>query len=253
MNSLLLAIALVGVVVLATGAALGVLIAQLIPGSGGQTPPRPDQQYVPATNPAVAPGSTNVVRARQVIVFGPNEGVFVYSGTPALGNPPIMSLSDSSTDPFGNTTDSAGQPLQPGIVAYGATGYAQLLSGILSFLYPGATLAGVVNMEGAGAMVINSGLAASGDNSAEITIDSADAAGGTSTIGLDAGITDVTGELEVGGNISCPSSTIDVHNGNVNLNMASPPNYPTSGKTLAQTQACLDGLLGSMINRQLVA
>lgn len=35
-------------------------------------------------------------------------------------------------------------------------------------------------------------------------------------------------------------------------NMASPPNYPTSGKTLAQTQACLDGLVASMINRKLV-
>jgi len=74
--------------------------------------------------------------------------------------------------------------------------------------------------------------------------------GGTLTIG-DA--VQLNNNLTVTGNISAPSSTIDVHNGNVNLNMASPPNYPTAGKTLAQTQACLDGLIGSMINRQLVA
>ena len=74
--------------------------------------------------------------------------------------------------------------------------------------------------------------------------------GGTLTVG-DA--VQLDNNLTVTGNISAPTATIDVHSGNVNLNMASPPNYPTAGKTLAQTQACLDGLIGSMINRQLVA
>jgi hypothetical protein len=63
----------------------------------------------------------------------------------------------------------------------------------------------------------------------------------------------VGGVLTIGDNINANALTITIPNGNIDLNMASPPNYPTSGKTLAQTQACLDGLIGSMINRQLVA
>jgi hypothetical protein len=54
---------------------------------------------------AVAQGYNNpsIEYANIVIVFGQNEGVFVYNGTPSLGNPPILSIANSNTDPYGNT------------------------------------------------------------------------------------------------------------------------------------------------------
>ena len=71
-------------------------------GLGGLARRRVDQQgQAPPT--AVSPGSSNVVRARLVIVSGAGvSGVFVYSGTPGLGNPPIVSITSASVDPFGN-------------------------------------------------------------------------------------------------------------------------------------------------------
>jgi len=71
-------------------------------GLGGLARRRVDQQgQAPPT--AVSPGSSNVVRARLVVVSGAGvSGVFVYSGTPGLGNPPIVSITSASVDPFGN-------------------------------------------------------------------------------------------------------------------------------------------------------
>ena len=72
-------------------------------GLGGLARRRVDQQGQ-APPAAVSPGSSNVVRARLVIVSGAGvSGVFVYSGTPGLGNPPIVSITSGSVDPFGNT------------------------------------------------------------------------------------------------------------------------------------------------------
>lgn len=109
-----------------------------IPGAGGQVPPRVDQQYQGSQGAAtVAPGSLPVIRANKVIVSGPNEGVFVYNGTPALGNPPIDYMSNSATDPFGNTLPQAGT------VAYvSSTIWAALTGGQLLFA-DGTTLASV--------------------------------------------------------------------------------------------------------------
>lgn len=53
--------------------------------------------------------NTAVVFANQVIVFGTSgieSGVFVYTGTPALGNPPVIALTSSSKDPYGNVITS---------------------------------------------------------------------------------------------------------------------------------------------------
>lgn len=55
----------------------------------------------------VQPGqSAAVVIANKVIVFGPNDGVFVYSGTPKLGNPPIFWAGSGPKDPYGNPLPS---------------------------------------------------------------------------------------------------------------------------------------------------
>lgn len=48
------------------------------------------------------PSSFLQVVANQVIIFGPGDGVFVYNGTPALGNPPVISITEAADDPFGN-------------------------------------------------------------------------------------------------------------------------------------------------------
>jgi len=45
---------------------------------------------------------TWIVFANKVIVFGTGDGVFVYSGTPALGNGPIAWVSGGTEDPYGN-------------------------------------------------------------------------------------------------------------------------------------------------------
>jgi hypothetical protein len=60
--------------------------------------------------PGVQPGSTSqIVRARLVLVFGPTgavNGVFVYpvGTTPAAGNGPVSSMTQSTVDPYGNPT-----------------------------------------------------------------------------------------------------------------------------------------------------
>jgi hypothetical protein len=89
-----------------------------------------DQQgQAPPT--AVSPGSSNVVRARLVIVSGTGvSGVFVYNGTPALGNPPIVSITSASADPFGNA-------VTPGLDV--TTG---LITGTTFLSYSGAPAAG---------------------------------------------------------------------------------------------------------------
>ena len=74
------------------------------PGTGG-LPPRPINAPPAASlGYGVQPGTQNgVVLAQYVIVFGANAGLFIYEGAPSKGNPPILSISDSSKDPFGNT------------------------------------------------------------------------------------------------------------------------------------------------------
>jgi hypothetical protein len=68
---------------------------------GGLPARRPDQYdfLIPS---GTAPGSTDVVRARQVIVGGTNGGVFVYSGAPAAGNLITSVAGAAGTDPYGN-------------------------------------------------------------------------------------------------------------------------------------------------------
>ena len=58
-----------------------------------------------AVSTGVQPGVTSaVILANRVIVFGttPPGGIFVYNGTPALGNPPVLAITTATTDPYGN-------------------------------------------------------------------------------------------------------------------------------------------------------
>lgn len=47
--------------------------------------------------------SSQVVVANQVIIQGSNDGLFVYSGTPANGNLIVSAAAMAGTDPYGNT------------------------------------------------------------------------------------------------------------------------------------------------------
>jgi hypothetical protein len=67
-------------------------------------------------------------------------GVFVYTGTPALGNPPIASMTGSTVDPFGNA-------VKPEIAVYGSGGSTvQMLAGAaVASLFIGTGDAGETN------------------------------------------------------------------------------------------------------------
>jgi hypothetical protein len=214
---------------------------------GGLPDPRPDQGFAPTGSP-MAPGSSAVVRARQVIVFGPSGsivGLFMYAAgtTPGPGNPPVVSITRASTDPFGNAVD-------PDVVAYGAAGsFVELTQGQIVFQGTSGQSGPATITAGntAGFLDLQSGEVTGSDTPAEITLLSRQASGaGQEQIIFNAL------ETIFNGSITATSSNIDIPSGSINLNMAQPANYPTAGKTLAQTQACLDALVTSMINRLLI-
>ena len=80
----------------------------------------------------VQPGISNGVQfARQVIVFGPAGtvvGIFVYNPgtTPGAGNLPLISVTQSATDPYGNT-------VQPGVTSYATASFVELTGSVLAF------------------------------------------------------------------------------------------------------------------------
>jgi hypothetical protein len=88
----------------------------------------------------VQPGvSGNIILAQYVVIFGTTGGLFIYAGSPGLGNPPIYSDSNADFDPYGN-------PVFPGIWA-GSVGSVQAglqvsgTSGTAYFIVPGSFLA----------------------------------------------------------------------------------------------------------------
>lgn len=77
----------------------------------------PQVQQTPV---GVQPGESALTFANVVLVFGPagsTVGMFVYTAgtTPGPGNPPVISVTQAATDPFGNT-------VIPGVTVYGASG-----------------------------------------------------------------------------------------------------------------------------------
>lgn len=100
--------------------------AMVAPGLGRSTPSRFPYKGRPQQPGVGAPSQGQTIRARRIIVSGEGDGVFVYSGVPALGNPPIIYISAASADPFGNpvTPNSVTDNPVPGVIA-------QLLNGQL--------------------------------------------------------------------------------------------------------------------------
>jgi hypothetical protein len=53
------------------------------------------------------------IQTGTVTVAGPGDGVFVYQGTPALGNLIVAIVSEGGTDPFGNEYSGPGISISP--------------------------------------------------------------------------------------------------------------------------------------------
>jgi hypothetical protein len=133
--------------------------AVTIPGAGGQVPPRPDQGYAGASQAVVSPGSgAGIVRARQVIVAGPGEGVFSYSSSPPAFGTLISTagIATAGTDPYSNAYLAGTTTYLPG-----ATYFATSLNGGFVSFYtaPGAggpwTLQGQILISAGGTLILN--------------------------------------------------------------------------------------------------
>lgn len=103
-------------------------------GEGG-TPPEP-AGYVPPSLPGQAAGSiTAILRARQVIVSGPNGGVFSYSPAAGAGNLiATAGIASAGIDPYGNN-------FLAGNSAYGSGFATSMQAGSLNF-YTGSLAGG---------------------------------------------------------------------------------------------------------------
>lgn len=129
-------------------------------GLGTPTPSRFPYPGRPQPSPGVAPGSGQIIRARQVIVSGANGGMFVYNGTPRRGNPPVFYViapGSANVDPFGNTLGGPilgvqGSP-SSGALTIDANGNLNLISpsGVTVMQFsPDLTAALIYNSSGAG-------------------------------------------------------------------------------------------------------
>ena len=158
------------------------------------------------------------------------SGFFAYSPAPAAGNLAASVAAVASKDPFDDE-------YLAGLAAYSATLATALAAGFLAF-YSGSQAGGwtqeaTIETDSLGDLVLSC--------LGTIQLDSDAEAGSNFT---------VDGTLFVGG---ASGGSITATNFNMNPAMGIPANYPTSGKTLAQTQAALDGLIGEMQNRGLIS
>jgi hypothetical protein len=252
---------------------------------GGQVPRRPDQQQGGAPGAQVAPGSTNVVRAKLVIVSGTGAGtgLFVYNGTPGTGNPPIFWATSASADPFGNTLPSTSGVAGTGTFEAGDTiinasgiftySSAPAAGNLVASEAPAANsdqfdnnyLAGLASYTAGAAMSVAAGI---------ISFYSGSLAGGWTlratqqffgglillSTGLETQnnvLDDGTGNCSVLGTMTVQGTSLSVGNGSTaNLflspKMAAPPNaaaVAAGTATLAQLNAFCNGLYSSMRNR----
>jgi hypothetical protein len=177
-------------------------------------------------------------------VSGSGTGVFVYSGTPGLGNPPIAALTAGTADPFGNT-------VQPTVSSVNGGQQAWLDGGILSFLAAaGQFAAGQVYELTSGQLVLQSGQKTDTDTPATIAVFSEQANGSQTEIALEANTVTTTGSFN-----STNGSTFDgtqILNGEIILGSKAspPPGYPFSG---TPTAAELNNIVNILIDIGLVS
>lgn len=229
-------------------------------GQFGGTPPRPpNAPQGPTAGIGVQAGVTGgEVLARLVIVFGTNAGVFVYNGTPSASNPPIASVTDASTDPYGN-------PVVSGVATYvtiAAVLYALRLG--LSTVSGSPTPAFFLhNMSGTAPADDPAYSFGNASNTGAATVMYSGRAGAGSSASFiecaDSTLSGVAGGAIVisSGNFSVDSAGNVIMGTNLTLTpkIATPPNtaaVKAGTATLAQTEACLGALIQSFQNRGVV-
>jgi hypothetical protein len=214
---------------------------------------------------AVGEGFVNsgIVIANKVIIEGVNGELLVYSGTAALGNLIVSIAGAAGTDGVGNnflegvtayTTVSGEQvAIQLGLGSFAGTPAAGLFTHDQVNPANSDPFAGSLAPSNAGCnAVIYSGTATALATGSGIECDDSvlsGVAGGQVNI--------IAGQTTMSGTATVQGVSLDVGNGSnalINLHpvMASPVNWPTAGKTLAQTQACLDAFIQSFKNRGMV-
>lgn len=162
------------------------------------------------------------------------SGSFTYSGSPAAGNLIATVAPAPGTDAFGN------QYIE-GVTTYDdGTGIATQLDQGSILMYTGSL---------AGGWTARSTIAISGGGVIELI-----PATGQGVITSNQTLDDGAGNMSVAGSLTVNGASITIGNGgtaDVVLlpPMAVPPNRPTSGKTLAQTQAFIDGMFNEMEGR----
>jgi hypothetical protein len=107
----------------------------LMAGDGLRRPLNAPPAGIPV--PGVQPGSPGIVIAHFIIVTSAG-GVFIYSGTPAHGNPPIAWMSGGTADPYGNTLPSTTGVAASGTFSAGNT----LITTSGTFIYSGTPATG---------------------------------------------------------------------------------------------------------------
>jgi hypothetical protein len=143
--------------------------------AGGLPERRPDQRLIGTTRAGTGPAPQNqVFFGRLVIIYGTgaSSGLFVYNGTPGLGNPPIFSITTASSDPYGNptTASSITDSALPILIYSGPPAKGNLVIAIAPFgggtdaygnVYPAGSNFGVWNA--AGALINHFGIGANGN------------------------------------------------------------------------------------------
>jgi hypothetical protein len=139
---------------------------------------RPDQRLIGTSVSGAGPApSGNVLQARQIIISGTGEGLFIYEGTPGAGNPPVAfaTAGGVTKDPYGNTLP--GLPVAAGsFVVTGPGELVQLADGAI-FLEATSAPAGAqpadMSVDGTpGFLEISSGSASASDEPTELLINS---------------------------------------------------------------------------------
>lgn len=213
----------------------------------------------------------SILVANKVIVFGPGDGVFIYSGTPAFGNLAISITEAAGTDSHGNNYLSGlacyvtisgdvigiqlGQGSFAGSPAAGLFTHDQTHPANSDPFAGSLTASGTLGCNA----VLYSGKTTAGSTGSGIECDDSTfsgVAGGLVTI--IAGQTAIQGAFSADGGAIVSDGAGDLTIGqNLTLTpkMATPPNtaaVKAGTATLAQTEACLGALIGSMQNRNMV-
>jgi hypothetical protein len=212
------------------------LLVMTFPGLGGQQPPPQNAAPSGQLTPGVTPGVTGQVIARRVIIVGANGEFLVYNPAIAAGD-----LAVSIAGVAG--TGLAGDTVEPGVVAYDSSGdYAQLFSAALNFLIIGMAQAAGLSLTGEAQLQVTSGQAGAGDIASGILLQSATAAGGSSTITLNAALTSIVDALTVGGNATVDGNlTVD---GTLTATLSGTTGGP-NGTGFFNTQGLASGSYGS--------